>query len=43
MAIKSVHESLQVGGPATSCADGWDEPPHPQQGRLFLEFVRDHK
>ena len=27
---------------ATSCATGWDEPTHPQQGRLFLEFVRNN-
>jgi xylan 1,4-beta-xylosidase len=40
--LKRASPALQVGGPATSCADGWDEPPHPQQGRLFLEFVRDH-
>ena len=33
---------MQVGGPATSCGDGWAEPIQPQSGRLFLEFVRNN-
>eukprot|EP01051_Picozoa_sp_SAG22_P001473 SAG22_NODE_58_length_23645_cov_16.637943_13_plen_1140_part_00 len=40
--LKRASEKLLVGGPATSCGNGWDEPSHPQQGRLFLEFCRNH-
>lgn len=40
--LKLASPSLSVGGPATSCASGWDEPTHPQQGKLFLDFVRDN-
>jgi xylan 1,4-beta-xylosidase len=38
--LKRASASLKVGGPATSCGNGWDEPNHPQLGRLFLESVR---
>lgn len=40
--LKAASLELLVGGPATSCGDGWAEPSHPQQGRLFLEFVREN-
>ena len=40
--LKRASGELMVGGPATSCANGWDEPSHPQQGRLFLEFAQNN-
>lgn len=41
--IKAADPRLQVGGPATSCANGWDEPTRPQVGNLFLQYVRENE